>query len=163
MLAETLNDFKIVNSVGEDLGKVKEFFFDLNTWDVSAFEISPGIFKKDRLLPIQDVHEIKDEDKLLIVRDDFEGKELPATPVMEMFPFDELKKKSVIDVKGEKVGKIYDLEVPYEKLKKLKVWKILVKTGFKDRRLRLAPNEIESVQEDINLRKSLDDYQHKME
>ncbi|MGA1822419.1 MAG: PRC-barrel domain-containing protein [Thermoplasmatota archaeon] len=160
---ELLEDFKIVNSVGEDLGKVKEVFFNVDNWTVSGFEISPGIFKKDRLLKIEDVKDFRYDEKLMIVGDDFEASELPSVATRELFSFDDLRKKDVVDNQGEKIGRIYNMEIPYEKLKNLTVWKILVRTGFMERRLRIAPADIVRVMEDIKVRMSLEDIEKKLE
>ena len=91
-LAELLDDYKVVNSVGEHVGKIKDVFLDLNKWAISGFEVSPRIFKKAVLLRIEDVVEFKEKEKFVIVKDDFQGSEIPSTPMKNMFPFDELRK-----------------------------------------------------------------------
>ncbi|MFW3146446.1 MAG: PRC-barrel domain-containing protein [Thermoplasmatota archaeon] len=158
MLAKILEEYKIVNSVGEELGKVKEAYIDLDTWTVAAFEISPGMMKKHYLLDVSQIIKMDEEDKLMVVTDDHETPEVPKTPMRNRYPMDELKKLPVFDKDGEKVGKIYNLEVPYQKLKTFKVWKVLIKTGIKERRLRLSPNEIAEVMKEVRLKKSEKSY-----
>jgi sporulation protein YlmC with PRC-barrel domain len=159
MLAEILDKFNVVNSVGEEFGKVKEAYLDLNTWEVSAFEVSPGALKKHFLLKLGQIERIDTEGKMLVVKDDFERGELPKVPVKGLYPVDKLMSTHVLDKEGKKVGKIYNLEIPYEKMGKLKVWKIMIRTGIKERRLRLSPSEIEDVKEDIHLKKTEEDYE----
>jgi len=77
----------------------------------------------------------------------------------ELYPFNELKKHHVVDSEGEKIGKIYNLEIPIEKLRQYKVWKLLVKTGFKERRIRISPKEIKEIMDDIRLVKTIENYQ----
>jgi sporulation protein YlmC with PRC-barrel domain len=163
MLAELIEKYKVVNSVGNTIGKVKDIYIDLNTWKIEAFEISPGKLKKDFLLDAEEIVKFDEGDKIIIVGDDFKTDELPKNPRMDLFPFEELKKRHVVDSNGDKVGKIYNLEIPFEKLKVFKVWKILIKTGMSDRRLRLAPSEVHEVMEDISLKGASSDYKEKEE
>jgi len=163
MLAELLDDYRVQTTVGEEVGKIKDVYFDIDSWMVSGFELSPGMFKKDRLLRIEDVKEIRDEEKLLIVGDDFQGAELPTNSTRTLFSLDEIRKKRILDRNNQKVGKIYNMEIPYDKLKKLKVWKVLIHTGIRERRLRIRPQEITDIKDEIKLAKSLEEYQKKME
>ncbi|MGA1848341.1 MAG: PRC-barrel domain-containing protein [Thermoplasmatota archaeon] len=163
MLAELLDDYKVQTTVGEEVGRIKDVFFDIDKWTVTGFELSPGMFKKDRLLRIEQVKEIRDDEKLLIVDDSFQGGELPPSPSRMLFPMDAIKKKKVVDRNQDKVGKVYNMEIPYDKLKKLKVWKVLINTGFRERRLRIRPQDISDIKEDIHLEKSLEEYRNKME
>ncbi|MGA1848638.1 MAG: PRC-barrel domain-containing protein [Thermoplasmatota archaeon] len=159
MLAEILEKYHVVNSVGEEFGKVKEAYLNLETWEVSGFEISPGALKKHFLLKLQEIQKIDTDEKFLVVKDDFERAEVPKVPVKGLYPLDRLMSAHVVDSEGKKVGKIYNLEIPYEKMKKLKVWKVMIKTGIKERRLRLSPAEIADVKEEIHLKKIEKDYE----
>jgi sporulation protein YlmC with PRC-barrel domain len=163
MLAELLEEYKVINTVGEEFGKIKDVYFDLKDWMVSGFQLSPGLFKKDTLLRMDDILQIRDDEKTIIARDDFKGIDLPKEPSLSLFPFDELKRRKIVDRSGEHVGKIYNMEIPYDKLKKLMVWKILIKTGLKERRLRIRPQEISEVLEEIKLHRTLEDYQKRMD
>lgn len=163
MLAEIMEDYKVVNSVGNHIGKIKDIYLDLNTWNITGFEISPGPLKKDFIISQKNVIKFDDADKIVIVEDGFEKIDKPDNPVKQQYPFEELKKHHVVDRHGEKVGKIYNLEIPFEKLKTFKVWKVLIKTGIKDRRLRLPPSEITEVMDVIHLRGTEEEYSEKME
>lgn len=163
MLAEIMEKYKVVNSVGNNIGKIKDIYIDLNTWKITGFEISPGTLKKDFMIYIDEIIKFDDKDKIVIIKDEFDKVELPENPKKDMYPFDGLKKKNVVDSEGEKVGKIYNLEIPFEKLKVFKVWKILIKTGIRERRLRLPVSEVMSVVEDINLKGSESDYMEQAE
>ncbi len=159
MMEELVEKYEITNSVGEHIGKIKEIYLDLDTWEIVAFKASPGALKKSFMLDLSDIVKVDTEEMKLIAKDEIEKKEVPETPTKKLYPYDELQKVHVVDSEGEKVGKITSLEIPYEKLKKFKVWKILIKTGLKDRRLRLAPAEIGKVMEEIHLVKTLENYQ----
>jgi sporulation protein YlmC with PRC-barrel domain len=159
MLAKLIEEYKVVNSVGNNVGKIKDIYIDLNTWMIVGFEITPGPLKKDQMLKVEDVVKFDETDKIVIVNDDFSSEEVPEHPTKEMYPFDELKKHQVLDSEGEKVGKIYNLEIPFEKLKTFKVWKVLVRTGISERRLRLNTSEIVEIMDDVRLAKKEEDYQ----
>lgn len=159
MLAEILEKYNVVNSVGEEFGKVKEAYLDLNTWEISAFEISPGALKKHYLLKLGQIEKIDTEGKMLVVKDEFEKGDVPKIPVKGLYPVDKLMSVHVVDKEGKKVGKIYNLEIPYEKMRKLKVWKLMIRTGIKERRLRISPSEIADVKEEIHLKKTEEEYE----
>ncbi len=161
MLEDMLEKYEIVNSVGETIGKIKEIYIDLDTWDVKALKISPGMLKGSFLLHLKDVTKIDLDNNRMVVTEEFGKDEIPETATRKLYPYDELSKRTVVDSEGEKVGKIYSLEIPYEKLGSMKIWKMLIKTGIKDRRLRIAPTEVNEVMDDINLRKTIDFYQNK--
>ncbi|MFW3145664.1 MAG: PRC-barrel domain-containing protein [Thermoplasmatota archaeon] len=158
MLAKLIEEYKVVNSVGNNVGRIKDLYINLNTWMITSFEISPGPLKKDFLIKIDDVVKFDETDKMVIIKDEFEKKEIPKHPMKENYPFEELKKHNVVDSDDEKVGKIYNLEIPFEKLKTFKVWKVLIRTGIKERRLRLNTSEIVEVMDEIKLAKPEKEY-----
>ncbi|MBN1539764.1 MAG: PRC-barrel domain-containing protein [Candidatus Thermoplasmatota archaeon] len=159
MLAKRIEDYKVVNSVGNNVGKIKDLFIDLNRWTIVGFRISPGALKKDFMVTVEDVLKFDEGDKIVIIKDDFRSGEVGERPMKERYPFEELGKHAVLDSEGEKVGRIYDLEIPFEKLKTFRVWKVLIKTGMTERRLRLNPSEIVEIMDQIRLAKAESEYQ----
>ncbi|MGA1821558.1 MAG: PRC-barrel domain-containing protein [Thermoplasmatota archaeon] len=159
MLADLIEKFKVVNSVGEEIGKIKDIYIDINTWKIAAFEISPGALKKNIMIRSRDISKFDESSKHILLKDGYETSEASKQVLKEMYPFNELKKHHVVDSDGEKIGKIYNLEIPIEKLRQYKVWKILVKTGFKERRIRISPKEIKEIMDDIRLAKTIEHYQ----
>jgi len=158
MLMKILEEYKVSNTVGEHVGKIKEAYIDLDKWEIVAFEVSPGALKKNVLIDLEEMVKLDMDEKTLVVKDDHQVKEVPDTPVKHLYPLDHLMDLHVVDADGEKVGKIYNLEVPYEKLRKFKIWKILIRTGIKEKRLRLSPSEIKEVMKEIHLKKAEKEY-----
>ncbi len=158
MLENLIEKYKVVNSVGNNIGRIKDFFIDLTSWRIKAFSVSPSLIKKDLLVHTKDISKIDHDEKLIVLRDSYEAQESPSHPITDMYSFHDLKKHHVVDRNGEKVGKIYHLEVPIEKLKNFKVWKVLIKVGFKERRLRISPREITDVVGDVKLRGTIESY-----
>jgi sporulation protein YlmC with PRC-barrel domain len=159
MLAKLIEEYKVVNSVGNHVGKVKDIYIDLNDWMITGFEVSPGALKKDIMIKTDDVVKFDEADKIIIIKDEYEEEEKPKHPMKERYPFEELKKHNVVDSEGNKIGKVVNLEIPYEKLKAFKVWKVLIRTGIKERRLRLNTSEIVEVMDEIKLAKTEEEYQ----
>ncbi len=159
MLAKLIEEYKIVNSVGNHVGKIKDIYIDLNNWMIIGFEVTPGPLKKDIMLMVEDIVKFDETDRIIIVNDEFNSEEVPDQPMKERYPFEELRKHNVLDSEGKKVGKIYNLEIPFEKLKTFKVWKVLVRTGISERRLRFNPDEIIEIMDDVTLAKKEEDYQ----
>jgi sporulation protein YlmC with PRC-barrel domain len=163
MLMKLLEEYKVTNTVGEPVGRIKEAFIDLDKWEIVAFEISPGALKKNVLIDLKDMERLDLDNMVLIVKDDHETKEVPSIPVHGYYPFEKLIDLKVVDANGEMVGRIYNLEIPYEKLHKFKVWKVLIRKGIKEKRLRLSPSEIKEIMKDIHLKKANRDYVENLE
>lgn len=163
MLYDKFEDISIVDSLGNKVGTIKDIYIDLDSWNIVALRVSPGTLKKSFLLKIDDIEKLDLEEMNALVKEGWETGELPDTPVKSMFPYHELRSKKIVDKHDEKVGKIYDIEIPFEKLGEYRVWKLLIKVGLKERRLRIAPTDVEDVKEDINLSKSLEEYKPEME
>ena len=70
--------------------------------------------------------------------------------------YSKLKKFDVMTSDEEKTGGIYDVDLATE-LKKWEVGKLLVKSGWTERRLRIRPDEIEEFGETIKLKVSKED------
>ena len=158
MLENLIEKYKIESSSGETIGRIKDFIIDTASWRILLFETSPSILKKDQLTDIKDIREIDHDEKLIILREGGEPHDIPTRLDKGLMSFHDLKKLPVTDKDGEKVGRIYHLEIPIEKLKTYKVWKVLIKVGIKERRLRLSTSEIREVGDEISLRGSLEQY-----
>jgi len=158
MLMELLEEYKVTNTVGEHVGRIKDAYLDLDKWEIVAFKVHPGTFKKNILIDLKDMDRLDMEDKTLVIKDNYDVREVPDTPMKGFYPVEELMNLTVVDADGSKVGKIYNMEIPYEKLRKFKVWKVLIRTGIKERRLRLSPSDIREVMQEIHLKKKEQEY-----
>jgi len=155
VLYSELKDFKVINSLGEDKGKLAGLIVDLSNWNVKNLIISPRILKKKVVYKMEDMKEVKEHDKKIVIPNEVEEGEMPEKSSMSAaLVEDALLGKEVVSSDGHEVGKVYDFDIPL-KLKNWMVWKILIKRGIKERRLRLGHEDIESVSENIMLKKSL--------
>jgi sporulation protein YlmC with PRC-barrel domain len=158
MLMKLLEEYKVTNTVGEPVGRIKEAYLDLDNWEIVAFKVHPGALKKSIIIDLADMVRLNLEDQILVIKDDFETKETPKVPVKGFYPFEKLIDLRVVDADGEKVGRIYNLEIPYEKMQRFKIWKILIRTSIKEKRLRLSPSEIKDVKQEVHLKKKEKEY-----
>ena len=163
MLYDKFEDIKIIDSLGNKVGSIKDIYINLETWEIPALKISPGTLKKSFIIKTDDIHKLDMDDMDAVLKDGYETGEIPDTPQKSMFPYHELRSKKVVDKHGEKLGKVYNIEIPVEKLEEYKVWKLLVKVGIKERRLRISPSEVKEIMEDINLSKSEEEYKAELE
>ncbi|MGA1866682.1 MAG: PRC-barrel domain-containing protein, partial [Thermoplasmatota archaeon] len=69
MLIKKMEECKVVNTVGEPIGKIREAYIDLEKWEIKAFEISPGTLKKNIILDLRDLKKVDIEDRTIMVRD----------------------------------------------------------------------------------------------
>lgn len=58
---DDLNGRKVVTESGTEMGDVASFEFDPNSFDISAVEVSPGLFKSHRMVNMADVLTIGDD------------------------------------------------------------------------------------------------------
>ena len=66
MLMKLLEEYKVTNTVGEPVGRIKEAFIDLDKWEIVAFEVSPGALKKNVLIDLKDMERLDLEGKKLV-------------------------------------------------------------------------------------------------
>jgi len=155
VLYSELKDFKVVNQLGNELGKVDGLIVDFSNWDIKNIILAHGILKKNVSHKLEDLKKADENDKKLIISSDKPEEEMPEVSNFNAaFIEDDLLGKKVISSDKHDVGKVYDFDVPIT-LKHWKIWKILIKRGIKERRLRIGPDEIESVAEKIVLKKSI--------
>ena len=163
MLEKMMEKYRVVDSVGNKVGKLKDIYLNLDTWKGTAFEYSPGALKKDKVFMASQIDKMDHDKGTIILKDKFEDMEPPEKSKREMYPFKEIQKLQVVDSMGEKVGKVYNIDIPVEKLKDFKVWKLLIRVGIKDRRLRISPQEISEIMGVIKLKNTLDQYKEELE
>jgi sporulation protein YlmC with PRC-barrel domain len=155
VLYSELKDFKVINSLGDDKGKLAGLIVDLSNWNVKNLIISPRILKKKVVYKMEDMKEVKEHDKKIVISNEMEEGELPEkSSLVAAFVEDDLLGKEVVTSDGHEIGKIYDFDVPL-KLKNWTIWKILIKRGIKERRLRLGQEDIHEISENVMLKKSL--------
>jgi sporulation protein YlmC with PRC-barrel domain len=155
VLYSELKDFKVYSKLGQEQGSVNDLIVDLSTWDIKNLIVSPSILKKNVAYDLGNLKEVNESEKRFIIPGDLEEKEVPEISTFNMaFADSELIGKEVVSKDSQDLGKVYDFDVPL-KLENWMVWKILIKRGIKERRLRISPYEIESISDKIFLKKTI--------
>jgi sporulation protein YlmC with PRC-barrel domain len=155
VLYSELKDFKVYSQLGDDRGSINDLIIDLSNWDIKNLIISPGMIRKNVMYKPGDLKEVKESEKKIIISGDLNEEELPESSTFNSaFADNDLIGKEVVTKDNQDIGKVYDFDVPL-KLDNWMVWKILIKRGLKERRLRVGPDEIESVSDKIILKKSI--------
>jgi sporulation protein YlmC with PRC-barrel domain len=154
-LYSDLKDFKVYTRLGEEKGRVSGLIVDLSNWQIKDLIVSHGLLKKKVIIKFDDINVTDESEKKITVPGDVtEGDMIKTSSLSAAIVDDALLNKEVVSNDGEKVGKLYDFDIPL-KLKKWKIWKVLIKRKMKERRLRLGTEEIASVSETIILKKPM--------
>jgi sporulation protein YlmC with PRC-barrel domain len=146
--------------MGDKMGKMKDLVIDTSNWKVKGLVISE---KKRRSLV--NPHDLKiewDNERIILSPEVKAIEDTQEKSSVHNLYLSDLVKKHVISSDEEKVGRIFDVEITTE-LKDWEVWKLLIKVGFKKRRLRMRPKKISKLGKDVSIRmtkKEVEDLSH---
>lgn len=158
MLHSQVVNFDFFKPIEGKIGKLVGMMLNTDTWRVTHFVISHGMGKSTKMT-IEEKH-IKKFDmanNLIYLTDEHEEEPVPTISKRTKFMCKDFIGLTVLSADGKKVGKISDFDIP-EKLKIWKVWKVMIKTsGFKNRRLRISPDDIRSIGQEMTLRKDYEE------
>ncbi len=145
MLYRQIKGYEFIKPIQGKIGTLIGIVFNADKWLVTHFVISHGMGKAGKgLISERFIKEFDTDQNKIILSEDHAEDEIPTSSTKTQFMCKDFIGKKVVSSDGTKVGKIYDLDIP-EKLKVWKVWKIMIKTGIKKRRLRISPGEIRSI------------------
>ena len=149
MLYSKLKRYVVKTPLGDKVGKVEDIIFNGETWKVEYIVISEGFLKKTRIGVKPEDVKIDDENEAIIVSPEVEHIEISSdiSSIHRIF-FSDFKRKGVLSSDDVKAGHVYDIDVATQ-LKRWEVWKILIDTGWKNRRLRIRPEQIKALGEDL--------------
>ncbi len=146
MLYTKLKGYVIRTPGGIEPGKVSDLVVDLDDWLVTWLVVSEGLLKKHVAFPASAILSLDEFEKVVLIRDmdpQNEPEEDPTAARMK-----DLIGMKVSTAEGEDVGKLYDLDVT-TKLKKWTVWKVLIRMGFAERRLRIPPSDVRDISDQM--------------
>ena len=158
MLYSRVKGFEFSKPIEGNIGKLVGMVLNTKTWRVTHFVISHGIGKKAKsLIHEKYVQKFDMDNNLILLADEHEEEDIPSASKREMFMCKDFINMPVISSDNTKIGKVSDFDIP-EKLKIWKVWKIMIATGFKSRRLRISPDEVRSLSQEMTLRKTYEEF-----
>ena len=157
MLHSQVKGFEFFKPIEGKIGKLVGMIIDTDKWRVTHFVISRGMGKSAKMLINEKfIKEFDISNNQILVTDEHEEEEVPTTSKREKFMCKDFIGITVMSVDGKKIGKVTDFDIP-EKLKIWKLWKIMISTGFKSRRVRIPPEDIKSLGQEMTLRKTYEE------
>jgi len=160
MLYKQILKHNLVKPIEGKVGKLIGMIINTQTWQVSHLVADRtgmlDITETKVLIPLEYVKKIELDSNQFLLAEEHKEEEVPKVSKSDMFMCKDFINKKVLSSDGKKIGKIYDFDIP-EKLNVWKVWKIMIKTGLKKRRLRISPEDIKIVGKEIILQKSFEE------
>jgi len=149
-LFSQLEGYDMKSKLGDDMGKLKDVIIDSKTWNVNGLVLK-GLVKKEKTFVKPKSIELAEKEERIYLSPEVKVYEVSQEKSsMNYLYLSDLMKKKVFSNDDEKIGKVYDIEIATE-LKNWKVWKLLIKVGFKKRRLRIKPQTIMELGEDLKI------------
>ncbi|MDG6225416.1 MAG: PRC-barrel domain-containing protein [Candidatus Thermoplasmatota archaeon] len=151
-LFSQLEGYDIISKLGDEMGALEDMIIDSTNWTIKGFVLKEGgLFKKERSIVEPADLKINDDDEIINLSPEAHRKEIEQdrSSVHHLYLSDLMKKKVVLK-EGEDIGKVYDIEIATE-LKDWKVWKLFIRTGLKQRRLRIKPDQVTDLGEDVEI------------
>lgn len=160
MLWSKLEGLTVKTPMGDKLGKVSDLVTSLEDWKIKYILLKEGLVKSK--LEAVKTSDVSVEEDHLEVSPEVEREEIKKEmSSMHNLYMSDIIKKMVKSSDGEEVGKVYDIEIATE-LRNWEAWKILIKTGIKERRLKLSVSrDVKTVGEYVELKLSSEDLENK--
>ena len=153
MLLKKLLKTKVYTSLGDAVGNLIDIYVDKTTWDIKYALVSKGIGKNSKLLyPIH--YLLFAEGKNLTIFPENVIENVAAKEGKSYLSAHHMVGLEILSKDAKTIGKLYDIDVFVGK-NKWTLWKLLVRVGRKERRLRLDAAEIATVNNRIKLQKTL--------
>lgn len=156
ILGDELDDFEVVDSIGEEVGKVKDVIVDTTKkeWNIKEIIVSKGILKGEAVFSYDDIKKLDEEEKNISLKEgtklqDFDEEKLTQT----YLSMGAVKDRDVFSSDEEEIGKIYDYVVA-DTLTPWQVIKILIRPHeqfLTGRRIRLDVENISKIKDVITV------------
>jgi len=162
MLGTELEEFTAVDSLGEEIGKIKDVIVDTKgeEWNIKEFMVSKGLLKGEAVFCFEDIKKFDEDEKRIALKDGVDLQDFDEEKLSHKYlSMDAVKDRDVFDSKEEEIGKIYDY-VLATSLTPWQVVKILIRPSenrLKGRRIRLDVEKITKIKEVITVKISRDE------
>lgn len=149
-LFSQLEGYDMMSKLGDDMGKLEDLIIDSSTWNVDGLVIKGLVKKEKTFVKPQDIELAEEEERIYLSPEVKLNEVSQDKSSIHYLYLSDLMKKKVFTSDDDEMGKIYDIEIAPD-LKDWKIWKLLVKVGFKKRRLRIKPQAIIELKEDLKI------------
>lgn len=166
MLGSELEGFIVVDSLGEEIGKVKDVLVDTTKekWHIKEIVFSGGILKGEGVFSFSAIKKFNESEKRIEFKEGTDLREYDEKKFSRRYlSMDSVKKREVFGSDEEEIGKIYDY-VLATSLTPWKVIKILIRPHehrLKGRRIRLNVKNISKIKDVITVKQSKDEAEKK--
>ena len=154
ILGDELEKFEVVDSLGKEVGKVKDVIVDTTKkeWKIKEIIVSKGILKGEAVFSFNDIVKFEEEEKSISLKEgtklqDFDEEKLTHT----YLSMDAVKDRDIFSSDKEEIGKIFDYVVA-DTLTPWQVIKILIRPHehfLTGRRIRLDVENISKIKDVI--------------
>lgn len=165
IIGDNLEKYRIVDSLGEEQGKLKDVIVDTTKgkWSVRDLVISTGVIKKQAIC-FDDIDHVNDDEKTITLKDGVKPHDFDEDEFTESYvSFDELKKRDVYCENDTELGKIYDYVIAAE-LPQWQIHNVLINPKgdwLRGRRIRMSVDDITEVKDHIMINSNLDEIKEK--
>ncbi len=156
MLLQTILRSKCFTSLGDRVGKLVELYLEEGTWEIKYAALSRGFWRHDRYYPI--TYLIVGQGKNITILPENVVEAVDEEVATALLPATHFLGCEVVGKNDRSVGKLYDIDL-FIRYKKWSFWKILIRSGIKERRLRLDASLIGTVGKTLILTKTLAELQ----
>ncbi len=156
ILGSDLEDFEVLDSLGEEVGKVKDVIVDTTKkeWNIKEIVISKGILKGEAVFPFDAINKFDEEEKIVSLKEgaklqDFDEEKLTHT----YLSMDAVRDRDVFSSDEDEIGKIYDYVVA-DTLTPWQVIKVLIKPHkhfLTGQRIRLDVENVSKIKDVITV------------
>jgi sporulation protein YlmC with PRC-barrel domain len=156
ILGSELEKFEVVDSLGEEVGQVKDVIVDTTKkeWNVKEIIVSKGILKGEAVFSLNAINKLDEEEKSISLKEGAELEDFDEEKFTHTYlSMDAVKDRNVFSSDEEEIGKIYDYVIA-DSLTPWQVIKILIRPHLHfltGRRIRLDVENISKIKDVITL------------
>jgi len=168
ILGSEIEGFKIVNSLGEEIGKIRGVIVDTTKkdWKIKDVIVSKGIMKGKGTFPVNAIKNFDKSEKKIELKEFIDIKEFDEEKFsQEYISMDEVKDRDIFGSDEEEIGKIFDYVISTE-LSPWQVTKLLIRPHeerLKGRRIRLDVENVTQIKDLITVKYSKEELEKKAE
>jgi len=168
ILGSEIEGFIIINSLGEEIGKIKDVIVDTTKkdWYIKEIIITKGIIKGKGTFPVNAIKNFDESEEKILLKEGIDVKEFDEKKFShEYISMDNVKDRDIFGSDEEEIGKIYDYVIATE-LSPWQVTKLLIRPHeerLKGRRIRLDVENVTQITDLITVKYSKEELEKKAE
>jgi len=153
ILYSKLKGYEIRSPTGDKIGTLKDLYVNTTStpWKVESLAIAPKRLGKGFIHSMSEVQKIEKPKHYIELMSHAEKEPIPEISRHTFMSIAELKRRKFVDEEGKKVGRLADAVVhigthPWT------IEKLIIDVGRGKRRLRIGPELIKSIKQEVTLK-----------